>query len=186
MAQLIDQVRRMIGDPGAMCTPYWTDDQIQDELDKNREDFSELELTPMEQVNPVNRYIRWYAFYANWGMWEADYQLQDHSWQWIRADQADLLLGRWFFKTSQFLPVFVTGKSYDVNSAAANLLDAWSASFMTAYDVSTDLQRFSRSQIFKNMQCLACIYRRQGRISEIRTYRSDSASAGYSPRWVNW
>jgi hypothetical protein len=85
---------------------------------------------------------------------------------------SDLIVGHWQFENSVFTngtvpgqlpPVFATGKVYDVNCAAADLLEFWAATLAGAYDVTVDGQSLRRSQLMTAKLALAEYYRRKAK-----------------------
>jgi len=187
MATLNAYVRRLISDPKkgtTGATSHFTTQEVQDQLDINRMDISEMRLLPKDVVTPINKYIIWKTFYAQVGFWESDAQLQGNDWQVLTPTKSDYLIGIWSFTSeSQLLPVYVTGKIYDVFGAAADLCEQWAMSVALSYDMMTDMMRFQRSQMQTMLLKMADRYRTQQSIGTFETYRHDSTGSGIYRRY---
>jgi hypothetical protein len=171
MADLISRVRLLINDPIGGGQVF-TDQQVQDALDKRRSDVRYLELAGAEAVAPGGT-VSYLDYYANRGDWEADEQLVDGSYNVLAPATADRLTGHWTFATDTEPPVYIVGKVYDVYAAAADVLEAWAAREKLAFDAEADGQAMSRSQKTKALLALAAEYRQQQRVAVVRQVRSD-------------
>jgi hypothetical protein len=186
MAQLITRTRSMIGDPNpapAGCTMQFTDDYIQDTLDLCRIDIAEMRLLPKDVVDPASKFIVWTDFYAQTGPWEQDALIQGNNWQILIPQESDWLIGRWVFSDSQLLPLYITGKIYDLFEAAADLLEEWAAAASLSYDITMDQFRFQRSQMQANLLRMAQNYRRKQGLRTFSMFRSDSTGSGVYRRY---
>jgi hypothetical protein len=86
------------------------------------------------------------------------------------------IVGHWQFAQTTLPSVFITGKTYDVYRAAADLLERWAARWALSYDVNVDGQSLKRSQAGMALQNLARQYRMQQRAFTISTTRTDTGS----------
>lgn len=125
MADLIALVRDLIGDP-AGASAVWTDTQIQRALDARREDVRYGELTPLESIASGGA-VTYLTYRSTVGNWEKDAQLVDGSYSALTPTSSDCLVGEWTFAAHQASPVLIVGRTYDVNAAAADILDDWAA-----------------------------------------------------------
>ena len=74
--------------------------------------------------------------------------------------------------------VSVTGRSYDLNAAAADLWRQKAASVAQAYDFSTDNHRMSRSQMMKQCLQMAEMYEGMGGVTANKIERNDTYNYG--------
>lgn len=184
MADTIAKVRLLIADNGT--SPQFTDLQIQDALDRVRDDvrYEMLQAAPaiVNTVGPTGTpNFVWADYYSQFGFWESDAQLQGPHFENLTALASDWLVGHWQFELNVFTagvppgeypPVFITGKVYDVYWAAADLLEQWGAVLLSNFDFTSDGQTFKQSQVSQAKLKLAEIYRRQAR-PRIGTFRRD-------------
>lgn len=194
MADLIALVRVMIADP-AGASQQFSDQQIQDRLDSSRDDirYESLQIAPsiVNTATTGNQPSTIFAdYYSGYGFWEADVVLQAQgptgaAWVVVTPTMSDLIVGHWQFENTPFIngtvpgqlpPVFATGKVYDCNSAAADLLAFWAATLACAYDVSVDGQRLNRSQLMQAKLTLAQYYRGLAKPKIAKMHRRDVMS----------
>jgi hypothetical protein len=168
MEALIGRVRRLVND---VDEPIWTDDEIQDALDKRRHDVRYLPLTEAETLGPGS--VDYLDFYATWGDWEADVVLYDAQYNPIVPDSADLQVGHWSFEAEPLWPVTLIGKTYDLYAAAADLLEIRATQLAGEFDFSADGGQFVRSQKRKAYEEMANGYRRRQRPGISQMVRGD-------------
>lgn len=182
MADLIARVRRYIGDP-AGTSQYFADEDVQDQLDEHRftARYAPLMAAPTLQQGALYNYL---DYYASVGNWESDEQLTWVNFATLTPATADRISGHWTFDLpapGEYPPVYITGKFYDLNATAADLLEQWAAFLAsTTYDTTADGLTFRRSQIVSAKQQLALTYRRKAMATSTRTRRTDLGGA-YSP-----
>lgn len=194
MAPLIAQTRLLIADPASEQQQY-TDQQIQDVLDNWRDDVRYEQLTPAPAiVNIANSTTTpadfiWADYYSLYHWWESDVVIQDGHFIVLTPAATDLIVGHWQFELNvftsgvvpgQFPPVFATGKIYDLNAAAAELLDYWAATAARSYDFTASGQSFRRSQMQAGLLKQADYYRRKARPKTIRAVRSDLTTVSHA------
>lgn len=191
MASLIALVRVMIADPSG-ASQQFDDDAIQDRLDSSRDDirYESLSIAPsiVNAASTGNQPETIFAdYYSGYGFWESDVVLQAQgptgaAWVVVTPTASDLIVGHWQFENTPFIngtvpgqlpPVFATGKVYDCNSAAADLLAFWAATLACAYDVSVDGQRLNRSQLMQAKLTMAGYYRRLAKPKIAKMHRRD-------------
>ena len=178
MAQIISRVRLMIADP-AGASQQFADQDIQDTLDASRDDLRyEGELIAPSIVNNAltgNQAQTIFAdYFSRYQWWEQDVVLQAYfggaAWVVVTPLASNYIVGHWQFETNVFTsgtsvpgqlpPVFATGKVYDLNQTAAELLEFWAATLAGAYNVSVDGQSLQRSQLMTAKLTLATVFRR--------------------------
>lgn len=182
MAFLIDKTRGLIGDP-AGTTQQFTNPQIQDALDVYRV-YVRYALLLCDPTRSPGGALNYDNFYARVGDWEDDAQLFGPSYQPLTPATADTLTGHWVFNLpnpGQLLPVFVSGQTYDVYGAAADLLLRWAASLARAYNFSANGVVFQRNQQTQELRAMALEYRRMQRPRVIQLKRDDlNSENGYT------
>lgn len=172
MAALITRTRRLIGDP-AGASQVWSDDEIQDALDAHRTDVRYLELREAETIQSGGGVV-YLNYYAPFGDWEDDETLTyGGTWATVTPSAQDLLIGKWTFSSNQNPPVYLTGKSFDLYGAAADLLEAWAAKAKLEYTFSPDRGQFVRSQKHQMLLTQAATYRAKQRVASVALVRSD-------------
>lgn len=173
MAELITRVRLLINDPAGTGQAL-QDQSIQDVLDVHQTTVRYRRLRAQETVAPGGA-VTYHDYYADVGDWEADEQLVDCSYNVLTPTASDRLTGHWTFTANQLPPVCISGKTYDVYAAAADLLEVWAAKLKTAYDFTADGASFSRSQQVAALLQLATDYRRRQRSVTALQVRGDIA-----------
>lgn len=173
MADLINLVRSLIGDP-AGSTQQFTDDSVQAALDARRQlaRGEWLRCTPTPTSGGYE-----YKDFAGEKYFESDARLTDGAYETVTPDAADYLNGRYTFDDSQEQNLYISGSRYDVYGAAADLVDRWLASLKLSYDFSADGASFSRSQMVENLKALLRDLRAHsegGGVSSLLIERSDT------------
>ena len=182
----------MIGDPiGA--NQQFDDQTIQDRLDEHRTDvrYEPLEIAPSIVNTPStgNTPVTIFAdYYSRYGWWEQDIVLQANNtttgaaWVVVTPVSSDYIVGHWTFENNvftsgtvpgQYPPVFATGKIFDNNRTAADLLRYWAATLAGAYDVTVDGQSLRRSQLMTAKLALAEYYLREAKPTVAKMNRGD-------------
>lgn len=180
----------------------FTDQQVQDWLDRTRQLVRYEQMTPAPDIvppasGPAPAQFNWATYVSRFGDWEANEFLQGNlpggiSWQLLTPLTSDELTGRWTFDVTlptistsipaQLPPVFISGFIYDPYLAAAELLEMWAASLTDAFDFESDGQRFWRSQRMHGKLALAKTYRMQAKPVVTQLVRSDmQASTSIQP-----
>lgn len=177
MANLIDQVRDRIADPaGASAT--FSDQQVQDALDQRREDVRNRQLRP-DPGFAAGGALAYLDYYADCGAWEDEAVLQDSGYAALTPAEVEPLVGHWVLAVSTPPPVYVTGKVYDLNGAAADLLRKWAAKEKLSFDfTSSQQQQFMRSQKIKQLLQMAGEFDAKARPVTVRLERDDELPTG--------
>lgn len=165
--------------------PYWSDKHLQDHLDRYRVDFIEEDLQPVQQYrNGTTYYLDYRSQYGNLEgvasgtavfkldnsggtnmpgtMWSADYHRGVVS----------------FTSDTAGSSMILTGRSYDVNAAAADVWRAKAANAAKMYNFSAGGQSFSRNQFMANCIQMAQYYEGMAGPTIISLYRGDNDPVG--------
>lgn len=186
----------MIADP-AGASQQFSDQDVQDKLDELRNDvwYEPLHVAPAivnaASTNSVPSMV-FADYYSDSQWWEDDAILQGNStsthaaWVVLTPTASDLIVGHWSFEATslaqlfangtfpdQYPPVWATGKTYDLNGAAADLLEFWAATLTGKYDITVDGQTLRRSQLMQAKFALATQYRRKARPRIVQMVRRD-------------
>lgn len=194
------RVRQLIGDPSddwptVSATPLFTDQQVQDQLDIYRYNarFIPLRIAPTFQPGGITHF---WDYFAEYGYWEADAVIYDNAFNVITTAQTlvsqDLLTGHWVFQDNpgaspipgpygQQPVVRLTGKTYDVYAAAADLLELKLPLVAGNYDFTSNNQSFKASQEFMALTKLVAQYRTQERPHNVTLFREDNTDPTYLP-----
>lgn len=190
MSQLISLVRTMIADP-AGASQQFDDQDIQNRLDSSRDDirYEWLTIAPsiVNAASTSNQAQTIFAdYYSQYQWWESDVVLQGYlngaPWKVLTPLASDYIVGHWQFELDvfntgtvpgQLPPVSATGKVYDPNSAAADLLEFWAAALAGAYNIVVDGQNLQRSQLMQAKLTMAQYYRRQAKPKVAKMQRRD-------------
>jgi hypothetical protein len=180
----------------------FSDQQVQDWLDRSRQLVRYELLTPAPDIvppasGPAPAQFNWATYVSRYGDWESNEFLQGNlpggiSWQLLTPLTSDELTGRWTFDVTlptistsipaQLPPVFISGFVYDPYLAAAELLEMWAAQLTDAFDFESDGQRFHRSQRLRGKLELARAYRMQAKPVTVSLVRGDmQASTAIQP-----
>ncbi len=174
MAALIRRVSQMIGDP---TNATWTEQQVQDQLDRRRTDvrYAPLDPRPSFQAGGVLNYTDYYAADTDW---EDGATLVNTDWSVIdpATYTQDSIVGHWVFALpapGQMPPVRVVGYTYDVWAAAADLLEQWAASFALSFDFTADTASYKVSQKLAQLTQMAALYRQKQKPGAVALIQSD-------------
>lgn len=175
MLPLIQMVRDLTGDSLGDVPLVFSDQQVQNWLDKRRLTVRYELLRAEEFLQPGGKIV-YQDFYAQWEFWEQDATLYSSTYTPFVADdfaEADFLTGHWQTKVAQLPLVYLIGKTYDVYGAAADLCEAWAAKLSGDYDFSDKQVSFKRSQAFAQKRTQANDFKRQARPRTVSQGRSD-------------
>jgi hypothetical protein len=158
MARLVARTRALARVP----QDAFTDDDIQAALDRYCAAFARLDLTPMEST--IGGSVVTLDYLAPFGDWEDGVVLFDGRGNVLVPASQDTLAGRWTFAVDQPPPVRLSGRTYDVNSAAADLVDLYVANLPSA-DISIGDLSVRQSSVIATWRDHAQALRRRARIS---------------------
>jgi hypothetical protein len=169
LAELITQVRTMVGDP-AGTDQVLTDQEIQNGLDTHRWEARYMPLIGLISYESGSAVYK--VWRAPFGQWESDVALVDAQYSALTPSVSDNLSGRWTFATTQ-TAVMVTGWSYDLYGASADLLEAMAAKVADQFDYTVDGATRHRSQKKDAYRQLAAEYRKKQQVKVIPQVRKD-------------
>jgi hypothetical protein len=178
MTALITRTRRLTGDTG---TAVFDDQAYQDALDRYRQEARLLPLRAQERISSGGA-VTFLEFFAPMGDWESAATVQTQNFVTLTETTdytADYLAGIWSMVASQWPPLFLSGQTYDVQRAAAEILRSWAAKVALSYDYSQNGQQFIRSQQRHALQEMAAECERRGRVLPAQTRRSDQHRSSY-------
>ena len=166
---------------------YWSDKQLQDRLDRYREDFVEEGLSAIQQTrNGTTYYLEYRSQYGNLEGVDSGtsvFKLDDAagtnqpgtSWT------ADYSRGVVTFNADTLgSSMLLTGRSYDLNAAAADVWRYKAANDAKMYSFSAGGQTFTRNQFYEHCRQMATYYEGQAAPTSISLYRSDIDPSGES------
>ncbi len=183
LATLISTLRELVNDPAGTAQVF-SDDTLQRYLDAYRCDFyfEPLRAIPTQLAGGTVAYYE----YRDGHQWlettqagTAVFYIQDSTgatrgtatW----AD-VDYQRGVVTFTTNQAgTALYLTGRSFDVYGAAADVLTDWAQKVSLQFDFSSDQQSFSRSQKQQMLLAAAERYRRQAKPRRANITRPDVA-----------
>lgn len=185
MVDLVGQLRQM-GDAGpddytVAGVPYWSDAQLQVLLDRHRTYLQQQPMTAHPDYANGTVTFKTYDI-PGWRNFETAasgtsiFYVQDGNFIAIgtAAYTPDYAAGIVTFGSSTLgSAVMVTGYSYDLNAAAADLWRQKAASVAKAYDFSTDNHNLRRSQLMAQYRDMAKFYQAQSRPRVVVMERSD-------------
>lgn len=169
---VVDCVAKLVGDSELEKFSY---EQIQDALQQRREEMRYERLTPLAS-RASGGTVTYVTFTApnDWGWWDDSAVVYNYNYDALTPATADWNVGRWTFSSEPTRPVMITGYTYDVYAAAADLLEARAAE--VAEDMSAiNLAHGSFTYANKRtgpMQ-MAQRYRAKQRPSVATVYRTD-------------
>lgn len=176
MAALITRLRRLVSDP-AGASQTWDDNQLQDVLDEHRCDHRYERLCQEETYAAGTGVVTYLTYQAEAGEWESDAALTDNTYTPVTPTTSDYLRGRWTFTTEPNWPLFITGRTYDLYGAAADVLEAWAAKVKCQVDFSAEGMSTKLSQYGDRLLQLAATYRQKQRPQQGHLSRSDIAGS---------
>lgn len=160
MTSLVQRVRNLTDAGTATTDPYWTDDDVQDILDSNTTFFVSDTLTWRPQTIGGGT-VQYHACNSHWRDLE---EAESGTARWIvrDSDGADVGTANYSTNYRQGLITFpadqggtayyLTGYSYDVHAAAADVWLERLANFADWYKFSADNQTFDRQQAFDHAE----------------------------------
>ncbi len=170
LADLITRLRKLVNDP-AGASQSWSDDELQDFLDANRLDVRHAALRP--EPAWTGGTVTYTDYFADYGEWESDVTLEDSNGDDLTPSASNLVAGHWTFADGQDPNVYVTGKTFDLWAAAADVLEAWAAKVALEFDFDADGSGYKRSQKREALLAVAAQYRRKARPRKAPMVRDD-------------
>jgi hypothetical protein len=180
---LIHRLRRDAGDPYSHLQ-FFTDDDLQDILDRHRIPWRQWELTAERTLTQGGIYS-FTDYFARGeggsevGDWEKGYLLQWGDWSTLTPATADENTGHWTFTDpppGRIPPVFITGYSYDRNGAAVECWESRASAIWAKFDAQTQGASARRSQMYDHCCDRAEHFRMQQRVAVAQLVRTDVIS----------
>lgn len=165
MAPLITELRRRVDESG---TADWSDDQLQDVLDRNRDDVRREGLRGESEYSGGS--VVYFDYYWHCGPWV---EHADGGTVWRLEDSAGSAIGTALYtpeygaKHLRFAAntggsaYFLTYRAFDLDRAAADVWDDKAASVASRFDIKTDNHDLKRSQLAAQYRAMAADYRRR-------------------------
>jgi hypothetical protein len=185
MADLIVNLRSLTNAGALEYTvagnPYWTDKQLQTVLDRHVTNIRDEVLRPIETIEAGGStsyydYQSSYRFLESTSGGTSRFILKDETYAALgtAAYTVDYPRGLITFGTTTAgLTRYLTGFSYDLNAAAADVWSQKAAHYVTAYDVSTDNHSLKRSQIIQGCLTMAKEYASGSQVFSVSIDRGD-------------
>lgn len=186
MTSLIAELRSMTeagtADYTVAGTTYWTDDQVQDELDRTREDVYDYPLSYAERTDSGGT-ARYYDYYFEPGWWE---EVGGGTAVWIIQDSDGSTVGTANYTVNYYAghvrftadqagtSYYLTGKKYNLNRAASNIWRRKAAHVANRYDWKTDGHDMKPSQERKHYLEMSQFYTRESGGRLVRLARGDT------------
>jgi hypothetical protein len=185
MATLISNLRDLgvagTADYTLGTTTYWTDAQVQTVLDKHKVFVNSEQLQPIETLN--NGTVLYTEYRSQFGNFEETtggttiFVIKNSigsvfgtsNWS---ADYANGIIN--FTANTAGTPYYLTGTSYDVYGAAADVWRMKSGHHAQSIDFSTDNMSVKRGQLMKNDMEMANYYAGMGRVRHMAFDRDDT------------
>lgn len=170
---VVDYVAQLVGDSEFEKFGY---EQIKDALQQRRAEMRYERLTPLPS-RASGGAVTYVTFTApnDWGWWDDDAIIYNYNYDALTPATADWKVGRWTFSSEPTRPVMITGYTYDVYAAAADLLEA------RATEIAEDISAFSvahGSFTYANKRTgpmqMAQRYRAKQRPSVATVFRTDT------------
>ena len=181
MYDLIQRVRTLtatnVGDYIVGSQQYWTEAQIEAVLDSHRLDFSDDLMTPLREVNSGGT-VAYYTYQAHYPNLEitsggtAVLYVRDSTG--TRAGTAnysiDYRAGRVTFNANTLgTAYYMTGRSYDIYAAAADILEQKAAHVAERFDFTADGASFKVSQLVQQYERQAASMRAKSHTGGLTT-----------------
>jgi len=156
---------------------YWTDDHLQNALDRFRKDIHRESLTPVYSYNGGNvEYKEYRSRFKNLesGTAAFDIELSTGTNAGTADYSVDYTRGVVTFSADQGGTAwYLNARSYDLNASAAYVWRQKAAHVSSYYDVSTDGHSLKRSQMTKHFNDMAIYYEGMTSPESVELYRSD-------------
>ena len=187
MSSLITELRGMVeagtADYTVNSAAYWSDDHLQDVLDLHRRDvvFEPLSVYPTQGTASNSLYQDYrsaFGFYEQTTGGSAIFYLQDSTGAYAGTANwtADYRRGVILFGADQAgTAYYLTGRSFDLDAAAADVWRRKASHYANSFDFSTDNHSISRSQVYAHCLQMAEFFESKGgdAISTVQLFRGD-------------
>jgi hypothetical protein len=183
MTDLIDQLRLMTqagtADYTVNSITYWSDDQLQDTLDRSRADFREPMGLRMQYDNGTARYYDYYfassdveRISSGTAAWRVE--TSNGSVAGTSAYSVDYNGRRVSFTSDTAGTIYyLWGRRYNLNRAAYEVWTVKAAHYAGQFDITTDNHSLKRSQLLQQARDMVAFYRDQSAMGVTRLERTD-------------
>ena len=164
------------------ATGYWSDEQIQTVLDRNKLSVVREKLEPTLAYNSGGtvEYLEYRSAYGNYEETTGGttiFEIESAAGTTVGTanwtmDYAGGILT--FDEDTSGSAYFINGSSYDIHMAASEIWRMKAGHHSGAVDFSTDNMTVKRSQMIQNDRDMAVYYAGMGRIKTIQTERGDT------------
>jgi len=188
MADLIEQVRGMtdagVEDYTIGTTTYWSDTSLQTTMDRHREIVfnAPLRSQPTYHAGGSVEYRTYYLGWDNVESGTSAFTLEDSTGEDIAgtAYSCDYAAGIVTFNYDTLgSSLYWTGRSYDLNAAAADIWRMKASHSAKYYNFSTDNHNLSRAQLYEHFMQQAQYYERMAQPSSVLLIRTDTQAQDY-------
>lgn len=185
MADLITDLRLLTdtaeNDYSVNGSLYWSDLQLQKVLDNHRTDLKWYEMTAIQEadLSYLDYAIEGYGNFEQTTGGTAIFIIQDVAGAAVTSPSYSVDYSRGvvtFASDTEGTTYWVTGRSFDIQSAAAEVWRAKVSHYARAVNFSTDNHNISREQLYTHAKEMAEYYEQQGSggITSVVTFRSDT------------
>ena len=160
-------------------TTYWSDEQLQDELDKTQKkvNYQTMQAIPTYGVGGTATYTRYQTGLADW---EKSPIIQNEGGTTLTAGTAtgnyafdDNIGVVTFVDDTEGFTRYITGYVYNVEMAAAKVWEQKGALYATQFDFSTDNHSVKKSQVLVQCRDMARYYQSRAGVIQVEMVRSD-------------
>ena len=157
---------------------WWSDDQLQEALDRNRVALTRMELASNPQYDGAGDYV-YKEYHLGWENIESGttvFDLQDSIGSSVGTAEYSVDYARGivtFVSDRGGSPYYVTGRSYDLNGAAADVWRQKAAQAAGAITWSTDNMKIDKGKLRENSLAMADYYGKYARVTQINILRGD-------------
>ena len=183
MAYLVDEVSRMCAVTSAELADYLTPAVIETALDRNRDDIYRAPMLPVEEYEGGSVVWRTHVSgYANLEGGTVEFMVRDATGNLISPSlySADYARGMVTFAANTGGTVYyLTGHTYDLDGAAADIWQDKMSRAAKFFDYSGDGHNIGKSKVFAQAQAMAAYYGARRRMNLTGGLsRSDSMIGG--------
>ena len=183
MSELIQKLRVFANvgtsDFTVVNTSYWTDEQLQDELDKTQKqvNYQPMQAIPTYGVGGTATYTKYITGLTDW---EKSPVIQDAGGTTLTAGTAtgnysfdDNIGVVTFVDDTEGYTRYITGNVYNVEMAASKIWEQKAAFYATHFDFSTDNHSVKKSQVIMQCKEMARYYQSRSGVFQVEMVRSD-------------
>ena len=177
MYDLIWRVRQMTDTAGTAGTAVWTDDEMQSVMDDHKYRVAREQLAREKTLLTSTTYEHkiFHSRYQDYEQGTAYFKIEDSAGSartWTTDYTADFQRGKVTTVADQGgTSLYLTGWSYDLNGAAADLWRMRAGQVSSYYSVRMDGHDLSRSQWFDHCEKMARMYDSRARAITVRPWR---------------